>query len=335
MSDTSPHFARGNRFGGGGSTDDAAHSSCAEFGHDGRVGTYDRQRAPDLSNERSPWTHVVRLLPKGASVLDLGCWDGLLLAAVRDRGASRVRGVERDPEAASRARARGLDVASADLDDPAWPDALGGERFDVVILADVVEHVRDPLGTLRRIVERVLAPGGRVVLSVPNVAHASVRLSLLVGDFDRTDRGILDRTHLHFFTRRSLHALLGEAGLAVGEASDVVIDVPETVVASTLARAKIPAEPALVASLTGSADARAYQFVIAAAPVADGSPIPRPPAAVAGDVPRVVDRLLRAQASKIRRLEERIRVLESGGPLRFFRYAALRLRQRRERKREA
>jgi methionine biosynthesis protein MetW len=299
------------------------------------VGTYDRQRAPDLSNEQSPWTHVARRIPAGASVLDLGCWDGLLLAALRDRGATRVRGVERDPEARARAEARGLDVVSADLDDPAWPDALGSERFDAVILADVVEHVRDPLGTLRRIVERVLAPGGRVVLSVPNVAHASVRLSLLVGDFDRTDRGILDRTHLHFFTRRSLHALLAEAGLAVGEASDVVIDVPETVVASVLARAEIPAEPALVASLTGSADARAYQFVIAATPVPAGAAVPAPPPATAGDVPRVVDRLLRAQASKIRRLEERIRLLEGKGPLRFVRYAALRLRQRGERRREA
>ena len=310
-------------------------SEATGFGHDGPVGTYDRERAPDLSNEQSPWTHVVRRIPAGASVLDLGCWDGLLLALVRDRGAGRVKGVERDAQARARAQARGLDVASADLDDPEWPDALGGERFDVVILADVVEHVRDPFGTLRRIVERVLLPGGSVVLSVPNVAHASVRLSLLVGDFDRTERGILDRTHLHFFTRRSLHALLAEAGLAVRETSDVVMDVPESVVTSTLGRAKIPADAALVASLIGSADARAYQFVIAAGPVAPGAPVTPPPPAIAVDVPRVVDRLLRAQASKIRRLEERIRVLEEKGPLRFLRYAALRLRQRRARKHEA
>ncbi len=302
--------------------------------HDGGVGTYDRQTPPDLSNEASPWTHLARLVPSGASVLDLGCWDGMLAHLVHGRGASRVLGVERDPGAASRARARGIDVVSADLDAPDWPSSIKGERFDRVILADVVEHVRDPLGTLRRIVEHLLAPGGRIVLSVPNVAHASVRLSLLVGDFDRADRGILDRTHLHFFTRRSLHALLGDAGLSIREARDVVLDVPLDVVRATLARAQIASSADLERVLTEAPDARAYQFVWSAEPVAAGSAIAPAPAPTSGDTVRVIDRLLKAQASKIRRLEERIRVLGSPNPLAFIRYGWVRLRQRHQRRRE-
>src|SRR5204862_595399 len=115
---------------------------------------------------------------------------------------------KRDPEAAVRARARGFEVVEADLDRDAWEDRLGGRHFDVVVLADVLEHVLRPVDVLRTIVSRCLKEGGHLVLSIPNVAHGSVRLALLLGDFDRTDTGILDRTHLQFFTRRSLHALL-------------------------------------------------------------------------------------------------------------------------------
>jgi len=298
------------------------------------VDAYDRPTAPDLGNEGIPWAHFARWVPAGASVLDLGCWDGLLLALLRDRGAGRVRGVERDPEPASRARARGLDVASVDLDDPSWPSALGGERFDRVILGDVVEHLGDPRATLARIAGLVLAPRGRILLSVPNVAHASVRLSLLVGDFDRTDLGILDRTHLHFFTRRSLHALLRDAGLAVREVVDLVQDVPVEVVRTTLARAGVASAPDLERLLCEGTDARTYQFVGSVEPVPPGEVAPPPPPATGGDVPRVVDRLLGAQASKIRRLEERIRALESPRPFRSLRYRWLRWRQGRERRAE-
>lgn len=291
--------------------------------------TYDRPAAPDLSNEGIPWTHLVRSVPAGASALDLGCWDGMLLGLLRDRGAGRLRGIEREAQAVARARARGLDVVPADLDDPAWPSALAGERFDRVILADVVEHVRDPLATLRRVVDHALAPGGRVLFCVPNVAHASVRLSLLVGDFDRTALGILDRTHLHFFTRRSLHALLRDAGLAVRDAVDLVRDLPLDVARATLARAGVASTPDLERLLCEGPDARTYQLVGSAEPVPPGTPIPPPPPPTAGDVPRVVDRLLRAQVARIRRLEERVRTLEARGPLGALRAGWLRLRRAR------
>lgn len=289
--------------------------------------TYDRPAAPDLRNEGIPWTHLVRWVPAGASALDVGCWDGMLLGLLRERGTGRLRGVERDPEAVARARARGLDVVPADLDDPAWPSALGGERFDRVILADVVEHVRDPAALLRIVVDRVLAPGGRVLFSVPNVAHASVRLSLLLGDFDRTDLGLLDRTHLHFFTRRSLHALLRDAGLASRDAVDLMKDVPVDVARAMLSRAGVASAPDLERLLCEGPDARTYQFVGSAEPVPPGTPIPPPPPPTAGDVPRVVDRLLRAQVARIHRLEERVRALESRGPLRALRAGWRRLRR--------
>jgi SAM-dependent methyltransferase len=119
--------------------------------------------------------------------------------------------VERDPAQAERARAKCQDVIVADLAEAA-PKLPG--PFDAIIYGDVLEHLSDPLSALLA-VNPSLAPGGLVVVSVPNVAHLWVRLALLGGRFDYTDRGILDRTHLRFFTRRTLLALLAEAGLAV------------------------------------------------------------------------------------------------------------------------
>ena len=95
-------------------------------------------------------------------------------------------------------------------------DAVVGrsDRFDAIVFGDVLEHLNDPLAALRLAIAS-LAPAGLVLVSVPNVAHLFVRLSLLLGRFDYADRGILDRTHLRFFTRRTFLSLLAEAGLVV------------------------------------------------------------------------------------------------------------------------
>jgi SAM-dependent methyltransferase len=91
-------------------------------------------------------------------------------------------------------------------------ELLGEEHFDAIVFADVLEHLPDPIGTLRGYL-RFLAPGGVVLVSVPNVAVWNVRASLLLGRFSYTSTGTLDRTHLRFFTRASLIRALTEAGL--------------------------------------------------------------------------------------------------------------------------
>lgn len=87
-------------------------------------------------------------------------------------------------------------------------------RFDAIVYGDVLEHLADPLGALT-VLNRRLEPGGMVVISIPNVAHLWIRLSLLLGRFEYADRGILDRTHLRFFTEKTLRRLLADAELRV------------------------------------------------------------------------------------------------------------------------
>ena len=149
---------------------------------------------------------------RGRRVLDVGAADGFLGERLSARG-WRVTAVERDPAMAARARARGQEVVLADLEQ--GPPALAGP-FDAAVFGDVLEHLSDPLPVLRGLTQ-ALAPGAVVVVSVPNVAHLWMRLSLLMGRFEYTDRGILDRTHLRYFTRRSFLELLSRADLEVRE----------------------------------------------------------------------------------------------------------------------
>jgi predicted TPR repeat methyltransferase len=151
----------------------------------------------------------IRALPPGRRLLDLGAAGGHLGRAVRDRCAF-LAGVE--PDASVPAGAR------AGYDDWRAADALGAgdwdAPFDVVVCADVLEHLAEPARLLARIAAW-LAPGGTLFASLPNVANLQVRGGLLLGRFDYAERGILDRTHLRFFTRRTARRLLEEAGFRV------------------------------------------------------------------------------------------------------------------------
>lgn len=156
-----------------------------------------------------PRPEVVALVPAGVrQVVDVGCASGALGAALKAaRPEVEVRGIEHAPEPAARAREVLDDVWVGDADAlPAgWPTP------DCVIFADVLEHVRDPWRVLADWRGR-LAPGGHVVISIPNVAHRTIVGGLLRGRFDYASAGILDRDHVRFFTRRSATALLEGAG---------------------------------------------------------------------------------------------------------------------------
>ena len=146
----------------------------------------------------------------GRSLLDVGAADGLLSRKLSERG-WRVTGIECDPVLAQAGAAHCERMIVANLDREVPPiESL----FDVIVYGDVLEHLSDPLRVLTEL-NRLLAPGGFVVMSMPNVAHFVIRLSLLVGRFDYLDRGILDQTHLRFFTERSLRALVANAGLRI------------------------------------------------------------------------------------------------------------------------
>ncbi len=147
---------------------------------------------------------------RGRRLLDVGAADGSLSQRLTAQG-WRVTAIEGDATVAEAGAQYCETMITMDLDRDIPKLA---EPFDAIVYADVLEHLVDPLHVLVEL-NRLLAPGGTVVISVPNIAHLYIRLLLLAGRFDYIDRGILDRTHLRFFTDRSLRELIAEARLRV------------------------------------------------------------------------------------------------------------------------
>ena len=154
---------------------------------------------------------IAALVPETARVvLDVGCGDGALGRMLkRARPGIVVLGIEPLPEVAAIAREH-LDAIRVGGAEEGWPSDW--PMPDCIVFADSLEHMLDPWSVLARSVER-LAPGGSVVLSLPNVTHYSLLVGGLRGRWDYADCGLLDRTHLRFFTRLTLLELLRGAGL--------------------------------------------------------------------------------------------------------------------------
>ena len=165
---------------------------------------------------------VAVLVGHDKTVLDIGCSTGYLGKLLVTQGCI-VDGVEIDPEAAELARKHLRGVVLVDLDRDDLVTAIGDTRYDCIVIADVLEHLVDPGRTLRAAVS-LLAETGEIVISVPNVAHGALRLALLQGRWDYRETGLLDRTHLRFFNRDSILALIRDAGLSVAELRATVTD---------------------------------------------------------------------------------------------------------------
>ncbi len=213
-----------------------------------------------LGDPNTSHAQVVDLVGTGRRVLDVGCSTGYLARVLRDRG-NRVSGVEIDAEAARAAEPVLEQLVVGDLESAELLGRFEPGSFDVVVFADVLEHLRDPVRVLRDALP-LLAPGGSVVVSLPNVAHAAVRLALLEGRFEYRPLGLLDDTHLRFFTRRSVEELLAAAGLRAIDMRRTTADVFATEI--PLAPDHFPGE--LVERVRATPDSDTYQFVFRAVP---------------------------------------------------------------------
>jgi SAM-dependent methyltransferase len=147
-------------------------------------------------------------------VLEIGCASGYVGKILIDDKGCKVTGIELDPNAAREARGNGLTVLEGSVEDPGFRASLA-DRYDFVLATDVLEHLRDPASVLDDF-KRWLSPEGRAIIAVPNVATWQIRNQLFFrGDFEYQETGILDRTHLHFFTWFTLHKLVCAQGWSV------------------------------------------------------------------------------------------------------------------------
>ena len=210
-------------------------------------------------------SQIVRRIPRYAQVLELGCGDGSMSRLIRERCEGHIIGIDHNPDIVWQAQRYCDYVFTEDLDDPHSLDALEGEKFDAITLVDVLEHLQHPQALLQRL-KPLLLDEGCLLLSVPNVAHASVRLELLKGDFRYESSGILDDTHLKFFTATTLQTILVEAGYAVQALDYTWHDLADTVISEQLQTLGIHVTPEALAAFH-TPDAMAYQFIAAAQPL--------------------------------------------------------------------
>jgi methionine biosynthesis protein MetW len=165
-------------------------------------------------NIRGVGTHqlITRWVRPKSHVLDVGCASGYLMRLLRDTRGCTCVGIE-SGAAAAEAEREGFPVVQG-LAPAAFDAARRHGPFDHVVLADVLEHTAEPEPILRAVAD-LLAPGGSVLVSLPNIAYLRARLRLLRGDWTYDESGIFDRTHLRFFTVTSARQLLLQAGLEV------------------------------------------------------------------------------------------------------------------------
>lgn len=158
---------------------------------------------------------LMRLIPPGSRVLELGCATGYLSGYMEQKLRCRVVGLEFDAGAAAVAANRCSEVHVVDLDAPgALEYASDSAPYDVLLAAAVLEHLKRPERLLYE-ARGLLRPGGILIASFPNVAHWRARLMLLSGRFDYAEYGLMDRTHLRFYTLRTGRQMLEAQGYEV------------------------------------------------------------------------------------------------------------------------
>ena len=243
---------------------------------------YHRILDPDSEDSLAKIARAVR---PGSRVLDLGAGPGVLGRYLAETLGCVVEGVEYNPIAVAEAAPWYQRLECADLERMMLADCFAGCRYDFIICADILEHLRQP-DTLLAQLPALLAPQGQLLLSVPNAAYTGLIAELLAGDFRYRPEGLLDQTHVRFFTRASLLRVLEEQGLRAVALDATFMDLER----SEFAHAWMAGgwaqglPPVVLRALLDRPEALIYQFIVAAVPASSAGtaiqhaslPVPAP-----------------------------------------------------------
>jgi 2-polyprenyl-3-methyl-5-hydroxy-6-metoxy-1,4-benzoquinol methylase len=208
---------------------------------------------------------VIRFVGNEKRVLEVGCGPGSITKYLHHDGHCQIIGLELDPEAIRLVSPYCERVHPVDLNHADWTslaEELG--TFDVIVAADVLEHLYDPWDTLAQFL-RFLKPDGNVVVSLPHAGHAAVISCLIQGDFEYRDWGLLDRTHIRFFGLSNIDNLFRQANLKIIDYGFVITPPEETEFASTWQSLSQEARE----SIGSSPHANIYQVVVKAVPISE------------------------------------------------------------------
>ncbi len=218
------------------------------------------------TNRRTAAAKIVRMVGRNKRVLELGAGPGSITRVLNKDGGCRVTAIELDGEAIEKLSPFCENVYRYDLNDHDWASVLPrNDRFEVILAADVLEHLYDPWATLRS-VRNFLDTDGYLVVSLPHMAHNAVIACLLQEDVEYNDWGLLDKTHIRFFGISNMQQLFNDSGFKIVEAEFIVLPPEQTELATHWRRLPDEVKRALLCNRFGSV----YQIVVKAKP--DASP---------------------------------------------------------------
>lgn len=217
-------------------------------------------------NPNDAWAKLFDLVPQGSSILDIGCSSGNFGAELIANKSCKVTGIDINDVDVGLAKKQLTKAIVRNIEQEEISD-LG--TFDVVIMADVIEHLIDPVPVLVK-VRKALKPGGVFVFSVPNMANMATRIELLKGRFEYTKFGLLDQTHLHYYDKVELEKVLSAAGFKVENYNNTIRDIPKVVVESELKSIGLTSSPKFIEHVKHP-DAIAFQFIGKATPSSAGA----------------------------------------------------------------
>jgi 2-polyprenyl-3-methyl-5-hydroxy-6-metoxy-1,4-benzoquinol methylase len=209
--------------------------------------------------KNSPYVKIYNFIKNGSTVLDIGCSSGNFGKALIELKNCTVDGIDlnqNDIRLASKVltMAKVANVETSNLE-----EVLKGKRYDVIVMADVLEHLVDPVSSLKSI-QKLLNRDGFLAFSIPNMAHISVRLNLLLGDFPYTETGLLDKTHLHFYDIYEAERLIERSGYSIEKYDSTVVNFPRSMVRERLANVGLQTEERFF-DLINDTYGNIYQFV--------------------------------------------------------------------------
>ncbi|MBC7595488.1 MAG: methyltransferase domain-containing protein [Kineosporiaceae bacterium] len=266
------------------------------------------------------WANLFELIPRGVRVLDVGCSTGNFGAALIKEKGCTVVGL--DTNTADIAEAKAALTEAQVIDVTVLGAVAGLGKFDVIVFADVLEHLPDPRATLQSL-HSSLTPNGFVAFSIPHMGHLSVRLDLLTGQFPYTETGLLDRTHFHFYDRLEIDDLFTDGGYTIVDKRPVVVQYPDSWLHDRLAQLGLTPD-AKFFSLMTETESAVFQYVGTAYPTSLESmrqsverERPMPNDEIIGYVQALIDEKDRAQERQ-REAESRLADLQQNLTSHFF-----------------
>jgi 2-polyprenyl-3-methyl-5-hydroxy-6-metoxy-1,4-benzoquinol methylase len=257
-------------------------------------------------NTNTSWFKIVHMIPKGSVVLDVGCSSGNLGAYLKDHGiAPKVDGIDIDEDDVKLASKKLDHAIVANIEeDSASLSTLG--TYDVIVFADVLEHMKDASKVLVTM-KSLLNPKGRIIFSIPNMAHLFIRLQLLEGKFPYTRTGLLDKTHLHFYDEYEVRRIFSEAGYNIEKFDCTILDYPDQLIAEKLSLVGLKLTPQF-SELVHKKQSTIFEFIGYAEISSKSVKLPLSTTSPLDEVLGFLQRLKDAEESKTKDLDHKLQL---------------------------